>query len=170
MWCSAQGKFLHVLGFVQQRWGNTGGPSAECLSEPGALLRHNVLLDLGRQLWLYDYASFGGIPIANANLDPVNNLKKQADVAAVHMLSSKMEAAIISVRTTKMLSWRLCISNIKISELMIGFINMNINLAPQCVCINGADTLETPPNVSWFMAEAITSRQCTDAWWANRCR
>lgn len=140
---------------MRQHW----GLSAECLSEPGALLRHNVLLDLGSQLWLYHNASFSGIPIANAkclffpsgdaaNLDPVNNIKKEADVTSVCMLLSKTEAAIISVRTAKTLSWRLCISNIKMSKILIRFINMSISLASQCFCINGADTLETPPNVS----------------------
>lgn len=58
----------------------------------------------------------------------------------------------------------------EMSKWMIGFINMNISLAFQCVHFNGEGALQTPPNVSWFMAEAITSCQCTDAWWANRCR
>lgn len=38
------------------------------------------------------------------------------------------------------------------------------------VCIDGEGALETPSNVSWFMAEAIICCQCTNAWWASQCR
>lgn len=188
MWCSAPGIFFFFcmfLVFVQHRWGNTGGQPLNVDHSYSLIKTQCAPWPWQTTVAVFRNLSLNGVPITNAkcwvfwvffssrdkaNLDLLNETKIKTDNAWVNMLSNKTLTGVIIWTTSQTLRWRLCKLNIKLSKWMIGFINMNISLASQCVYINGAGALETPPNVSWFMAEAITSCQCTDAWWANRCR
>lgn len=181
MWLSAAGEHFACFCTIYSWWGNTGGQQANVYQGGGLIKTQCAPWPWQTLSGCNHILALSCIPVTNAkcffsqvgyraNLDPVNEMKKEAGIASAHKLSTKTVAGIICVRTTKTFSWRPSTSNIKMSKWMIGFININISRASQCVCINGAGALQTPPNVSWFMAEAITSCQCTDAWWANRCR
>lgn len=51
-----------------------------------------------------------------ANLDPVNNIKKEADVASARMLLGKTEAAIISIRLLRRSAGDRAYPNVKTND------------------------------------------------------
>lgn len=73
-----------------------------------ASLRHNVLLDLGKQLWPFSVIYHSTVSQSQiqsafffssgdeAKLDPLNETKTEAGDASVNMLSSKTVTGVIS--------------------------------------------------------------------------
>lgn len=123
MWCSAPGKFLHVLGFfsttyIWQHWGASRFKwqallEAQCASRPW---QKTVALPKMHHSHAFQSQN-GKCLFFNQNLK---------------LMRQRLCCLIRIIRPTKTLSWRLRTSSFKMLKLMTGFINMNKGLDSEC--------------------------------------